>query len=84
MTEFTFFASKEDRWGDNMMALWGNLGICPQPGLLWNSHIIPQGNYFPSVDLKIWGDVQEPHNDMAYLLVHTGDALQGLRVMVWP
>ena len=29
MTEFAFFASKEDRWGDNMMALWGNLGICP-------------------------------------------------------
>ena len=42
------------------------------PALItWNSHTIPQGNYFLSVTLKS----QEPHNDMAYLLVHTeGDS----------
>ena len=36
--------------------------------------------------LKVWGDTQEPHNNMAYLLVHTGDASgtesYGL-VLVW-
>ena len=29
MTEFEFFTGKEDRWGDSMRALWGNLSICP-------------------------------------------------------
>ena len=48
MTEFVFFAGKEDRWGNNMMALWGNLNICPHLNY-WNSRIIPQGNYFPLV-----------------------------------
>ena len=29
MSEFEFFANKEERWGDSMKALWGNLSICP-------------------------------------------------------
>ena len=29
MTEFAFFDGKENRWGDNMRALWGDLTICP-------------------------------------------------------
>ena len=72
MTKFTFFASKEDRWGDNMMALWGNLGICPclnYPELPYHT----SGELLSIIHLKIWGDIQEPHNDMAYLLVCTGD-----------
>ena len=29
MTEFEFFNNREDRWGESMRALWGNLSICP-------------------------------------------------------
>ena len=29
MTEFKFFANREERWGDSMRVLWGNLSICP-------------------------------------------------------
>ena len=71
MTEFAFFASKEDRWGDNMMALWGNLNICPS----LNSLELPyhtSGELLSISHLKIWRDVQEPHNNMAYILVCTG------------
>ena len=34
------------------------------------------GELFSISSLKIWGDVQEPHNDMAYILVCTGDVLE--------
>ena len=73
MTEFAFFASKEDRWGNDMMTLWGNLNICPCLNyleLLYHT----SGELLSISCLKIWWDIQEPHNDMAYLLVHTGDA----------
>ena len=74
MTKFAFFASKEDRWGNDMMALWGNLNICPHLNyleLLYHT----SGELISISHLKIWGDIQEPHNDMAYPLVCTGDAL---------
>ena len=29
MTEYEFFAEREERWGNNMRTLWGNLSICP-------------------------------------------------------
>ena len=73
MTEFAFFAGKEDRWGNNMKALWGNLGICPCLNYLELPYH-PSGELLSVSHLKIWGDIQEPHNDMAYLLVCTGDA----------
>ena len=56
------------------MALWGNLNICPclkYPELPYHT----SGELLSMSHLKIWGDIQEPHNDMVYLLVHTGDAL---------
>ena len=74
MTEFTFFASKEDRWGNNMMALWGTLDICPCLNyleLLYHT----SGELLSISCLKLWGNIQEPHNNMAYLLVCTVDAL---------
>ena len=73
MTESAFFASKEDRWGHNMMALWGNLNICPRLNYLELPYHT-SGELLSISHLKIWGDIQEPCNDMAYLLVHTGDA----------
>ena len=72
MTKFAFFAGKEDRWGDNMVALWDNLNICPHLNYLeLPYHTL--GELLSISRLKIWGDIQEPHNDMAYLLVYTGD-----------
>ena len=73
MTEFTFFASKEDRWGDNMMALWGNLSICPCLDYLELPYHT-SGELLSISHFKVWGDTQKPRNDMAYLLVCTGDA----------
>ena len=69
MTKFAFFASKEDRWGDNMRALWGNLDICPHLDYLELPYHTSGELLFIS-HLKVW----EPCNDMAYLLMHTEDA----------
>ena len=85
MTEFALFASKEGRWDKNIMALWGNLNICPCLNYLeLTYHTL--GELLSISCLKIWGDIQEPCNNMAYLLVCTGDALgaenYGL-VLVW-
>ena len=73
MTEFAFFASKEDRWGNDMMDLWGNLNICPHLSYLELPYHT-SGELLSISHLKIWGNIQEPHNNMAYLLVCTGDA----------
>ena len=72
MTEFAFFTGKGERWGNEMMALWGNLDIYPCLNYLkFPCHT--SGELLSISHLKIWGDFQEPHNDMAYLLVCTGD-----------
>ena len=72
MSEFAFFASKEDRWGDNMRALWGNLSICPCLDHLELPYHT-SGELLSISCLKVWGDTHEPCNDMAYLLVCTED-----------
>ena len=57
-----------------MIALWGNLNICPcLDNLELPCHT--SGELLSISHLKVWGDTQEPHNNMAYLLVHTKDAL---------
>ena len=53
-----------------MRALWGDLSICPCLDYLELPYHTP-GELLSISHLKVWGDVQEPHNDMAYLLVHT-------------
>ena len=58
-----------------MMALWGNLNICPHLNYLELPYHT-SGELLSISCLKIWGDTQEPYNDMVYLLVHTGDALE--------
>ena len=68
-----------------MKVLWGNLCICP----CLNSLELPQhipGELLSINHLKIWGDVQQPHNDMAYLLVCVGDTLEAQNygmALVW-
>ena len=58
-----------------MASLRGSLNICPHLNHLeLPCHSL--GELLLLSSLKIWGDVQEPHNDLAYLLVHTGDTLK--------
>ena len=73
MTKFEFFAGKEDRWSDNMRALWGNLSICPHLDYL-ELPCHTSGELLSISHIKVWGDTQGPCNDMAYLPVHTEDA----------
>ena len=70
MTEFAFFDGKEKRWGKRMRAIWGDLSICPCLDSLELPYHTP-GELTSISCLKVWGDVLEPCNDMAYLLVHT-------------
>ena len=73
MTEFEFFANREERWGDSMRALWGNLSICP----LLDHVDLPYhmaGELLSISHLKVWGDTQKPQDGMAYLLVKVEDA----------
>ena len=68
-----------------MMAHLGNLNICPCLNYLELPYHTP-GELLSISHLKIWGDTQEPHNDMAHLLVHTGDALEAQNygmALVW-
>ena len=53
-----------------MRAIWVELSICPHlDSLELPCHNL--GELLSISHLKIWGDTQEPHNNMAYLLVHT-------------
>ena len=85
MTEYAFFARKAERWGKDMASLWGSLSICPHLNYLELPCHSP-GELLSISSLKIWGNIQEPHNDMAYLLVCTGDALEAQKYgvsLVW-
>ena len=73
MTEFKFFANREERWGDSMRALWDNLSICP----LLDHVDLPYHTVEELLSiscLKVWGDTQKPLDGMAYLLVKVEDA----------
>ena len=75
MTEYTFFAEKSDRWGMDMASVWGKLNICSC--LYWLE--LPchsQGELFSISSLKVWGNVQKPCSDIAYLLVQVENAMK--------
>ena len=85
MTEFEFFANREERWHDSKRALWGSLSICP----LLDHMDLPYhtaGELLSISHLKVWGDTQKSHNGMAYVLVRVEDASEtkdyGI-VLVW-
>ena len=85
MTEYAFFVEKVDRWGKDMASLWGNLNICPQLHQL-KLPCHSQVGLSSISSLKIWGDVQKPHYDIAYMLVQVEndrkDRLYGISI-VW-
>ena len=72
MNEFAFFAGKEDRWDDSMRALWGNLSICPCLDYLELPYHTSEE--LPSICcFKVWGNTQEPCNNMTHPPLHTED-----------
>ena len=72
MSEFEFFMGREDRWGNSMQVLWGSLGICPPLDHIGLPHHTAEELHSIS-HLKVCGDVQKPHQGMAYLLVQIDD-----------
>ena len=68
MTKYAFFVEKVDRWEKDMASLWGNFNICP-PTPLAGTPCHSQAELFSISSLKVWGDTQKPHCDIAYLLV---------------
>ena len=72
MSEFEFFMEREDRWEDNMKILWGSLSVCPLMTCIRLPHHTAEE--LDSIShLKIWGNTQSPHQNMAYLLVQIND-----------
>ena len=70
MTDYAFFMEKVD-----MVSLWGNLNICPQ--LHWLELPCQTQAELSSISsLKVWGDVQKPQHDIAYLLVQVENAMR--------
>ena len=85
MTEYAFFEGKVERWSGDMAALWGNFTICPCLNHIDLSHHLSMELASMS-SFKVWGDIQEPCQDIAYLLVRTGDTIvdRSYRVsLVW-
>ena len=75
MTEYAFFTANADRWEKDMASLWGNLNICPH--LYWlelPSH--SQAELFSISSLKVWGNIQKPCYNIAYLLVRVDNTLK--------
>ena len=75
MTEHAFFAGGAKRWGRNMMHLWESLNICPCLNHLeLPCHSLEE--LCSICKLKVWGNIQQPHSNLAHLLVQTGDTLE--------
>ena len=56
MTEYMFFTGKAERWGKDMMSLWGSLNICPHLNYL-ELPCHSSGELLSISSLKIWGDI---------------------------
>ena len=72
MTEYAFFANKVERWKRDLASLWGNFDVCPCLDHLELPCHSPV-ELFSISSFKVWGSIQEPHHDIAYLLVCTGN-----------
>ena len=86
MTDYAFLLQGSDRWGKDLALLWWYLNISPS---LQQFHImsITQSELSSLTSLKVWGDKEKFHNDIAFLLVSaeeevTGDRKYGLST-IW-
>ena len=74
-TEHAFFARGVERWRKDVIHLWGSLNICPHLNHLELPHHSLE-ELHSICKLKVWGNIQEPCSNIAYLLVCTGDNLE--------
>ena len=75
MTEYAFFVNKVERWKKDMAPLWGNFNVCPHlDHLELPCHSLVE--LFSISSFKVWGNIQEPHHDIAYLLVCIGNTTE--------
>ena len=72
VTELNFFTDRVDRWTKNLSTLWGNIDICPHLNCLELPCHSP-AKLISVSSFKVWGNIQDPCHDMAYLLVHLGN-----------
>ena len=75
MTEFAFFSNRVERWKRDLATLWGNFNICP----CFNHLELPSHSPAELISVssfKVWGNTQNPHHDMTYLLVCLGDTTE--------
>ena len=75
MTLFDFFTDMANRWTKNLSTLWGNIDICPHLNCLELPCHSP-AKLISVSSFKVWGNVQDPCHDMAYLLVHLGNTTE--------
>ena len=63
--------TKWERWKRDLASLWGNFNVC-----LHLDHLeLPchsAAELFSTSSFKVWGNIQELHHNIAYLLVCTG------------
>ena len=83
MTKYTFCANKVERWKKDMAPLWGNFDIYPHLNHLELPCHSP-AELFSISSFKVWGNIQEPHHDIAYLLVHIGNTTEDIPGMGEP
>ena len=75
MAEFTFFSNRVERWMKDLSTLWGNLNVCPHLNHLELPCHSP-AELISVSSFKVWGNIQDPHCDMAYLLVCLGNTAE--------
>ena len=75
MTELAFFLNRAERWKRDLATVWGNFDVCP----CLNHLELPGHSPAELVSVssfKVWGNTQDPHHNMDYLLVHLGDTIE--------
>ena len=75
MTEYTFFVNKVERWKRDLASLWGNFDVCPHLDHLELPCHSP-AELISISSFEVWGNIQEPHHNIAYLLVCTGNTTE--------
>ena len=75
MTKYAFFANKVERWKRDLASLWGNFNICPHLDHLELPCHSP-AELFSVSSFKVWASIQEPHHNITYLLVCTGNTTE--------
>ena len=74
MTEFTF-SNRVERWKRDLITVWGNFDICPHLNCLELPCHSP-AELISVSSFKVWGNIQDPHHDMPYLVVHLGNTME--------